>query len=155
MRGGIPHHRSGQGGTPFQVWMVEGYPIPGLDEGYPIPGLDGGYPIPGLDGGGGGTLGTPLARSRWWKGVTPRPDLDGVGLPRVPPWPGLDGGGYPLAMSIWWGLPGSPPTRTEWGTTPTPIRQSSIASTYYPVGGMPLAFTQQDFLVDLLFIKCH
>ena len=28
---GVPHSRSG--GTPFQVWMVGGYPIPGLDGG--------------------------------------------------------------------------------------------------------------------------
>ena len=45
--------------------------------------------------------------------------------------PGVDGGGCTR---------GTPPT-------PTPIRQSSIASTCYPAGGMPLAFTQEDFLV--------
>ena len=48
----------------------------------------------------------------------------------VPPCPGLDGVPHP-------------PVR----------RQSSIASTYYVAGGMPLAFTQEDFLVKLsLFV---
>ena len=52
-------------------------------------------------------------------------------------------GGYPPP-----GLDGVPPlSRTGWGT-PSPIgRQSSIASTCYTAGGMPLAFTQEDFLV--------
>ena len=50
------------------------------------------------------------------------------GVPQGTPWPCLDGGdgGY---------------------TPPPPIRQSSIASTCYAAGGMPLAFTQEDFLV--------
>ena len=139
------------GGYPIQVWGG-GVPWPGLECGgeYPIlgvgvpqPGLDGwGYPIPGL--GWGGTLawsrwwgelfhprggGCPV-RSGWW-GV-PRPGLDGWRVPQsgldgggsVPPWPGLDGGGY------------RPPTR-----------QSSIVSTCYAAGSMPLAFMQEDFLV--------
>ena len=64
---------------------------------------------------------------------TPRPGLDGGGYPGYPR-PGLVGGrGYPQP-----GLDGVPPT---------PIRQSSIASTCYPAGGMPLTFTQKDFLV--------
>ena len=41
------------------------------------------------------------------------------------------------------GYPGYPP--------PHSIRQSSIASTCYPAGGMPLAFTQENFLVILYF----
>ena len=50
--------------------------------------------------------------------------------------PGLDGGGYP--RSGWsGGTQGNPPT----------MRQNSRASTCYPAGGMPLAFTQEDFLV--------
>ena len=52
------------------------------------------------------------------------------------PQPGLDGGGVP------------PTTKTGWGTPP-PIKQSSIASTCYAASGMPLAFTQEDFLVIL------
>ena len=77
----------------------------------------GGYPVPGL----------------WVRGY---------------PIPGL-GRGYPPARSGRWGggVPWVPPTtRTGWGTHP-PSRQSSIASTCYAAGGMPLAFTQEDFLV--------
>ena len=35
---------------------------------------------------------------------------------------------------------------------PPPIAQSSIASTCYAVGGVPLAFTQEDFLVPAKFL---
>ena len=49
--------------------------------------------------------------------------------------PGLDGGGYPRS-GLWGGTLGTPP-----------FRQNSIVSTCYPAGGMPLAFTQEDFLV--------
>ena len=61
------------------------------------------------------------------------------------PQPGLDGGRGT------WGNP--PPARSGWcggGTpsTPPPIGQSSIVSTCYAAGGMPLAFTQEDFLVS-------
>ena len=157
------------GGTPSQVWMLGG--TPGLDggglpqvwmvgRGYPRsgfwgvpqvwilggtkgtlwPGLDGGGvpqvwmvgrylgypPQQGLDGG--GYPGYPPARSGWcW--------VPQVWMVGVPPWPGLDGGGYP-------GYPHIPPT----------IRQNSIVSTCYPAGGMPLAFTQEDFLVVCLFL---
>ena len=70
-----------RGGYPIQVWMVGGYPIPGL----------GGTPSQG---------GTP-ARS-WWMGGTPsrgrgtpaRSWWWGVPHPRGVPQPGLDGGGY-------------------------------------------------------------
>ena len=70
---GVPHPRSGWGGTPFQVWTG----------GYPIPGLAGGYPISGLGG-------TPQT----WDGVLP---LDmGWGTPGhgtgYPPRPEM---GYP------------------------------------------------------------
>ena len=55
---GVPHPRSGWwGGTPSQVWMVGGDPIPGLDGG----GTQG-TPQPGLDGGG-----VPHPRSEWWR----------------------------------------------------------------------------------------
>ena len=60
--------------------------------------------------------------------------LDGGGYPGYPPRPGLDGG---------WGTP----------PTPTPIRQSSLASTCYPAGGMRLAFTQEDFLISHVLTK--
>ena len=86
---------------------------------HPRSGWGGGYAIRGLDGG------VPHPRSGWW-GFTPHPGLDGV-----PHWPGLDG----------------VPSHDCNGYAPPPIRQSSIASTCYAVGGMPLAFTQEDFLV--------
>ena len=171
---GGPHPRSGQRGTPSQVWMggipsqvwTEG--TPSQVWGYP-PARSGwwGYPIsgqrvlrvppwPGLDSG--GYLGYPTARSGWWgehTQGTPQPGLDGgVGVSGVPPsqvWmvggtrgnprPGLDG--VPPTIT---GL-GTPPTITGWGT---PIKQSSIASTCYAAGSMPLAFTQ-DFLVQSRF----
>ena len=67
------------------------------------------------------------------------------------PQPGLDGGGdpgYPLGQV--WMMGGTPhPTMTGWGTPLPP--PTSIGSTCYAVGGMPLAFTQEDFLVKF---KC-
>ena len=93
---GVPHPRSGCGGTPSQVWPVGwGVPIPGLAGGVPHPRSRGrGYPIPGLDGGYPGYpptrsgQGTPLTRSEWgtppdlgwgppwtWDGVPPSSDL--------------------------------------------------------------------------------
>ena len=86
-----------------------------------------------------------------YPGYPPQPGLDGVPPPNQvwmvggtwgTPSPGLDGGG---------GVPGvPPPTRSGWGTPPPDqvwIRQNSIASTCYAAGGVPLAFTQEDFLV--------
>ena len=61
--------------------------------------------------------------------------------------PNQDWMGYPPTRSGWWGYP---PTRTGW-VTPSPIRQSSKATTCYVAGGVPLAFTQEDFLV--LFLR--
>ena len=70
--------------------------------------------------GGGGTP----ARSVW---VTPPPPI-GIGW-----W-------YPLQQDrMGYPTPPSPP--------PPPRRQSSITSTCYVTGGMPLAFMQEDFLV--------
>ena len=97
-------------------------------------------------GGGGATL----ARSGWWGGGypgqvwmvgrgVPQPGLDGGGTQGTP----MTGWGTRLARSGWWGgYPGYPPTMTGWSTPPP-----SIASTCYAAGGMPLAFTQEDFLV--------
>ena len=122
------------GGTPSQVW-VGGCPISGLGGGHDILGLGGGYPISGLGGGYpiSDLVGVPQPRSGWW------------GVP-----------GVPLTRSGWWGYVGYPPTRSgwwgegTWGTPPT-IRQSSIASTCYSEGGVPLVFTQEDFLVYIDF----
>ena len=103
--GGVPHPRSGQGGTPSQVW-------PG---GYPYPDLRWGTPPPHLD------LGWGTRPTQTWDGVPP--------LPRP-------GTGYP-------------PT---WDGAPPLITHSSIATTCYVAGGVPLAFTQEDFLVLFYFI---
>ena len=129
-----------------------GYPIPGLDGGYPIS-VGGGYPISGWGGTPSqvrGTQGIPPARSGWGSTQsTPHPDL-GSGTPH------LDlGRGTPYLR---WGPPyldlGQGTPHLRWGTPPLPemgypppITQSSIASTCYAVGGVPLAFTQEDFLV--------
>ena len=97
--GGIPHLRSGWGGTPSQVWTGE----------YPIPGLDGGYPIPGLDGG----VGVPPARTGW--STTP-PGLDGVSPTRT-------GWGTPLTRTGWGTLPLA---RNGWGTlSPPPLDRAA------------------------------
>ena len=167
------------GGYPSQVWVVGGVPQPGLDGGGGVPqsGLDGGeggYPsqvwmvegsTPARSWWGG-----TLARS-WWLGGYPGQVL----MVGVVPRPGLDGGGYPrypLARSGWWGVPGVPPYHvwmgypltgwgtpmTGWSTPPTPPAMTgwgtpptSIASTCYAAGGMPLAFTQEDFLFASVF----
>ena len=125
----VPHHRSGWGGGTQ----------PGLDWGGGLPwtGLDGGGVLwPGLDGG----RGTP-ARTGWW--VVPQLGLDGGVVPQ----PCLDGG-------VGEGGTQGTPTRSGWWGG-TPIRQSSIASTCYPADSMPLAFTQEDFLVLHKITRCN
>ena len=111
------------GGTPSQVWMGGTPASSGLGGEVPQPVLDGGYPILGL-----GCGGTP-ARSGW--GVTqgtssqvwmvggtwgtPRPGLDGEGVPQVwmvggvsPP-PSRPGRGNPPPPGQVWMLRGTPP----------------------------------------------
>ena len=70
---------------------------------------------------------------------------------------GLGRGGTPFQVQVGRGYPipglgrGVPHPRSRWGGThSTPPR---IASTCYgyTAGGMPLAFTQEDFLVDWIF----
>ena len=72
----------------------------------------------------------------WLMGVTPVKARWGTPPVRT-------GWGYPLGWD--W-----TPIRTGWGFLPPP-RQSSIASTCYAAGGVPLVFTQEDFLV----LKCN
>ena len=112
------------GGTPSS-WRGWGYPLPrswhggGLFSWW-------GYPIPGPGG-----RGLPHPRSRW--GV-PHSQVQAGGYP-IPgpvggtPFPGT-GGGVPFPRSRW-GVP----------------HQTSTACTCYAAGSMPLAFTQEDFLV--------
>ena len=111
-----------------------------------------GYPIPGLWGGGGGvphprfgglpcprSVGVPHPQSGW--GGTPSQVWMGGTLSQV--WVG---GGVLCPRSGWLG--GTPPPPELVGVPPPPpIRQSSIASTCYGAGSVPLAFTQEDFLV--------
>ena len=138
------------GGTPSQVWMGG---TPSCWREVPHPSWLGGTPSQVWTGG------VPHPRSGWGY---PIPSLDG-GYPRVPSWLGLDGVPpshdwmrYPSARTGW----GTPLASTGWGTPwpaldgvpPPPIRQSSIANTCYVAGGMPLAFTQENFLVH--FWKC-
>ena len=127
-RGTPARSRCWGGGTPSQV--NGGVPQPSLDDWGVIP----------------GTL------PQTWDGVPPQtwhgvpPNL-GCGIPwtwdRVPSRHGM---GYP------WDLGWGTPLDMGWGTPRTldgvpPPRQISIASTCYTAGGMPLAFTQEDFLV--------
>ena len=112
----------------------EGYPIPGPDWGvphprsgrggvqYPIPGLDRGVPHP-ADGG------YPPSKIRM--GVLPIQDWMGYPLPHQ------QDGVCPLS-------------KTGWGTPPPVRRQISKVSTCYAAGGVPLAFTQEDFLATVI-----
>ena len=149
-----------------EVTVFSLYVSPHLDGGrVPQPGLDGGgVPLPGLDGGGvlqpsldGGTQpgldgGGRYPGQVWMEGVH-QPGLDGGGYLGYPPQPGLDGGGYSSQVWMVGGIQGTPWPGLDGGQLgyPPPIRQSSIASTCYPAGGMPLAFTQEDFLVLTCF----
>ena len=100
----------------------------------------GGYPVLGLWVGG---RGVPHPRSGW--GV-PRPmSVGGGGYPI----PGLCGGGrVPCPRSVVGGYP--IPGLDGGGTWGTPPNQDWIC---YAAGGMPLAFTQEDFLVLELFTQ--
>ena len=107
------------------------------------------YPIPGLDG----WWGTP---PQVWTGVTPSQVQTG-GIPfqvQMRGTPSCCPGGTPIQdqdQDLDGGIPiktgwGAPPSRT--GCCPPPVRrQISIASSCYVVNGMPLAFTQENFLV--------
>ena len=85
--------------------------------------------------GGGGTL-SQVSR---WKGGTPS-QIQGEGYPIQPI------GGIPHPRSRWGG---TPPVPTWDGVPPCPILDGipPPPSTCYVVGGMPLAFTQEDFLM--------
>ena len=108
------------------IWGGGGYPIWLMGGGYPIQvQVGGGYPIQ-VQVGGAPAWGTP------WQGMpTQGTPPQGGHPPRVPPHPGLGGGP----------TQGTPP--------PPPSRSSSIACSCYAAVGMPLAFTQEDFLVRL------
>ena len=94
----------------------------------------GGYPISGLG------RGVPHLRSGLGRREVPHLRSGGGGTPS-------QGEGYPISGGIphVWGVPHLCP--------PPLITQSSIASTCYAVGGVPLEFTQEDFLVWLDFTE--
>ena len=112
--------------------------------------------------------GVPLPRSRWGGGGVhpfqvlaegyhplPRSRQGGLGVP--PSQVQAGGWGDTLPRSRWGEYPTStwegvsptppPPTWTWEGGTPLLSGDSSIVSTCCAAGGMPLAFTQEDFLV--------
>ena len=84
--------------------------------------------------------GRGVPHSQVWIGGTPIPGL--VPHPR-------SRRGYPHPRSGWGRLSHS---GLDW--VPPISRQSSIESTCYVAGGMPLAFTQEDFLVEYVLSFC-
>ena len=91
----------------------------------------GGYPVP--------SLGRGVPQPRSGRGGTPsQVSPEGDKGPPVLEW------GYPPGSGM-----GYPPPDLGWGTPQTwdRVPSPSIGSTCYAVGGMPLAFTQEDFLV--------
>ena len=124
-------------GNIFSLFTLVGGGLPHpAGGGYPIPGLNWGYPILLMGG-------------------TPSKISMGGEYPRVPPT--QDWMGYPPLSRTGWAT--SPHPDLGWGTPPVqdwmyplppPVRrQISIESTCYVAGGMPLAFTQEDFLVQV------
>ena len=96
-----------------------------------------GTPFPGLDRGG-------IRKD----GSTPPPRLGRMGYP---PTPSQEGWGTPPPIQTWeWGTHTPPPpvqVRSQDGETPN---RNSVACTCYVAGGIPLAFTQGDFLVVII-----
>ena len=123
--GRVSPFRSRLGGLPHP--LTGGTPFPGLRRGYPIHWI-GGYPLPSSRWGGGGY---PI---HWWRGI---------------PFPG-PGRGCPPSRSRQGGTRVTPPTWTWTGGGVYPDR-SRIACTCYAAGGVPLAFTQEDFIVSNSF----
>ena len=138
---GIPPTRSGWGTPqtwdrvppPDQVWM--GYPPDQVWMGYSPRTWD---RVPPQDLG----QGNP---PRTWDGVPP--DL-GWGTPQT--WDGV-------TSQTWDRVPPAPRPGTGYHPPPPDqvwIRQSSTASTCYVAGGVPLAFTQENFLVLTYILNC-
>ena len=153
---GVPHPRSGS--TPSQVW-VRGYPISGMGWVGGTPTRSGWWGVPGVPPDQAWIVGVPgvppnqvwmvgvprvpPTRSGWWRGTwgTPPPGLDWY-----PPPPGLDG--VTPHHQNWMGY--LPPPGLD--GVPPPIRQSSLVSTCYMAGSVPLAFMLEDFLVCKCFM---
>ena len=122
--GGVSHFRSQRGEVPHsQVWM-------------------GGTPFRGL------AWGVPHLRSGW--GVpTSQVRTEGYPHPGVPS--RQDWMGYPPAPSKTMGYPFPIQDWMGYSLPPLSRNQSSIASTCYTAGSIPLAFTQEDFLVSRIY----
>ena len=103
-------------------------------------------------------MGGTLARSGW--GVPPARD----GVPPIWTWMG----GTPSQIEpvcIWDGVPPCLDLDLGWGTPPSgsgprmgyppPFSWDNRRSTRYPVSSMPLAFTQEDFVVKQAFFTHH
>ena len=141
----------GGGGTPSQVWpgggvlhLRSGGGVLHLRLGGTSSQVRGGYmgypPYPDLG------RGTPLLRP----GMRYPPPRPGIGYP-------LPEMGYPPYLDLGQGTPqpemGYPPT---WdGVLPPPLHRSAYASTCYAAGSVPLAFTQEDFLVFKTYTPVH
>ena len=158
--GGYPIPGPG-GGTASQVQV--GVPHHRSRSGYPILGSGRGAPTQGTPWQGAPTWGIPLAGAPTWG--TPQQGASAWGTPQ-------QGGahlGYPQQGTPAWSTPQQ--GATAWGTPqqegahlgyppwqevparvpPRPPSRSSIACTCYAVVGMPLVFTQEDFLVSIVF----
>ena len=146
------------GGTPSQVW-IGGTPSC-WQRGYPIPGPGGG--VPHLAG----RRGVPHPRSGWgyphprsgqevppfqyWMVYSPIEDWMGA--------PIKDWIGYPLSKTGWdtpnpdlgWG---TPLPRLD-GVPPWVRKQISKVSTWFAASSVPLAFMQEDFLIEQGFRNC-
>ena len=73
-----------------------------------------------------------------------------VGTPgqgRYPTWPGQDGGGYPKVGTPFSTKVVTPLAKLEWGEGVPPPPPFPPPRICYTAGSMPLAFTQEDFLV--------
>ena len=110
-------------------------------EGVPHP-TDGGYPLPRSGQGAPHLADGGVPPSQVWTGGYPIQLTEGTPSQ-------VWRGGYPIQLTGGTPFPGLdrevPPGRG------TPLHQTSTACTCYAAGGMPLAFTQEDFLVRRYF----
>ena len=86
----------------------------------------------------------PNPRSGWGRGVPPSCWWGGVG--NIP----SQARGYPHPDLGWAPCPGQVPGQDGGGGSSP--NQNSMVCTCYAAGGMPLAFTQEDFLVKSVFL---
>ena len=124
-----PHPKARSGWGVPQVEGIQGTARPGQDRGTPGVGYLEYPPGPDQD------RGYPRSGGTWGP---PEPGQDG-GLPQPGEYPGY----LPGTRSGWGGYPRQGGTQG----TPPPPGQDSTWSTWYATVGMPLAFTQEDFLV--------